>query len=382
MVYYHTLPESEIRRRIFSVLDQDEYGNTIFHLSDQKRCPFLNSANLCDMHIAIGGEHTPFTCRTFPRFINDFGALREMGLSLICPVAAEMMFDPKYDFSFTEEMNDPPPTLNDIDARLYFTLLSARKTAYALVQDSTKPLARCLAELLDFAEELQGQIGALPTVTEKMNFRSVFQNPELINPQWPEKVAAGDLTAPVGESHFGRQIAMYFLFRYFLNLGLEGDVLSAAKMAVVGVLVPTYFGTRAAGVMHLWSKETEHSDVEYGALSPPASHRRLLVRSSPEILVRYIKIKQQRTCKLCRCAAIIIVWVVFPFAIFFNIPAFIQVVVLIANDVVVVAFLPQAAAQFSADLSLKLPNDRRGGNLPPALRDRAEALTRSGDGWA
>ena len=46
-------------------------------------------------------------------------------------------------------MNDLPPTLNDIDARLYFTLLSARKTAYALVQDSTKPLARCLAELLD-----------------------------------------------------------------------------------------------------------------------------------------------------------------------------------------------------------------------------------------
>ena len=55
MAYYHTLPESEIRRRIFSVLDQDEYGNTIFRLSDQKRCPFLNSENLCDMHIAIGG---------------------------------------------------------------------------------------------------------------------------------------------------------------------------------------------------------------------------------------------------------------------------------------------------------------------------------------
>lgn len=108
MAYYHTLPESEIRRRIFSVLDQDEYGNTIFRLSDQKRCPFLNSENLCDMHIAIGGEHTPFTCRTFPRFINEFGALREMGLSFSCPVAAEMMFDPKYDFAFTEEMNDLP----------------------------------------------------------------------------------------------------------------------------------------------------------------------------------------------------------------------------------------------------------------------------------
>ena len=32
----------------------------------------------------------------------------------------------------------------------------------------------------------------------------------------------------------------------------------------------------------------------------------------------------------------------------------------------------EAVAQFPADLSLKLPNDRRGGNLPPALRDRAD----------
>ena len=37
-------------------------------------------------------------------------------------------------------------------------------------------------------------------------------------------------------------------------------MLSAAKMAVVGVLVPTYFGADS-WVMHLWSKETEHSDV-------------------------------------------------------------------------------------------------------------------------
>lgn len=80
-----------------------------------------------------------------------------MGLSFSCPMAAEMMFDSKYDFSFAEEMNDLPPTLNDIDARLYFTLLSARKTAYALVQDSAKPLARCLAELLDFARSCKAK---------------------------------------------------------------------------------------------------------------------------------------------------------------------------------------------------------------------------------
>ena len=60
--YYKTLSGS-LRDKIDSVLDQDEFGNTIFHLADKKRCPFLNRDNLCDLHIAIGGEHTPYTKR-------------------------------------------------------------------------------------------------------------------------------------------------------------------------------------------------------------------------------------------------------------------------------------------------------------------------------
>ncbi len=53
--YYKTL-SGEIRQKIDSVLTNDEFGNTIFRLADKKRCPFLNNENLCDMHIAIGGE--------------------------------------------------------------------------------------------------------------------------------------------------------------------------------------------------------------------------------------------------------------------------------------------------------------------------------------
>jgi hypothetical protein len=38
----------------------------------------------------------------------------------------------------------------------------------------------------------------------------------------------------------------------------DKDVLSKAKMAAVGVLINTYMG-EGAWTMHLWSKETEHS---------------------------------------------------------------------------------------------------------------------------
>lgn len=51
---------------------------------------------------------------------------------------------------------------------------------------------------------------------------------------------------------------MYFLFKYFLLAVYDYDVLSKIKMAVIGVLIVTYFGEES-WVMHLWSKETEHS---------------------------------------------------------------------------------------------------------------------------
>ena len=55
--FYKNLDNSlEIKQRIDRVLDKDEFGNTIFALAPKKRCPFLNDKNLCDMHIAIGGE--------------------------------------------------------------------------------------------------------------------------------------------------------------------------------------------------------------------------------------------------------------------------------------------------------------------------------------
>lgn len=259
LAYYKTI-NGEIRDKIDSVLDNDEYGNTIFRLTKNKRCPFLNDENLCDMHIAIGGEHTPFTCRTFPRFINDFGGTREMGVSFSCPVASDMMWDLKEPFDFVSEVNDIPPSLNDIDAETYFFLLTSRKKAYSIVQNQNKPVKDRLLELLDFGVELQNYLDEYEEGTTGIDFFEVFNNPEVINQEWVQKVDSANKSASVLDTKQNENIAMYFLFRYFLNAVYDLDVLSKIKMAVVGVLVPTYFGNDS-WTMHLWSKETEHSDV-------------------------------------------------------------------------------------------------------------------------
>ncbi|MBR3737894.1 MAG: flagellin lysine-N-methylase, partial [Eubacterium sp.] len=154
--YYKTLPNSlEIKRRIDNVLDKDEFDNTIFRLAPKKRCPFLNDENLCDMHIAIGGEHTPITCRNFPRFIYDFGGTREIGISFSCPVAADLIYHSEESLDFDTEINSDLPTLNDIDAELFIKIKQARTNAFKIVQNPEKPLNKRLSELLEYSEELQ-----------------------------------------------------------------------------------------------------------------------------------------------------------------------------------------------------------------------------------
>lgn len=256
--YYKTLDcKLEIKQRIDRVLDKDEFDNTIFTLAPKKRCPFLNDENLCDMHIAIGGEHTPYTCRTFPRFIYDFGGTREMGISLSCPVAAEMIYNLDGHLTFVEEYNDEPPALNDIDAMTYFKLTKARKTAFDIVQNDNMPLSERLIELLDFAVELQDELQEYQEGADNIGFIDVFKNPEVINKEWVDRVN-NPTFMPVKSNLSNENIAAYFIYKYFLQAIYDLDVLSKVKMAVIGVLINTYFG-ESSWTVHLWSKETEHS---------------------------------------------------------------------------------------------------------------------------
>lgn len=255
--YYKTLDNSlEIKKRIDSVLSKDEFDNTIFTLAPKKRCPFLNDENLCDMHIAIGGEHTPYTCRTFPRFIYDFGATREIGISFSCPVASDMMYNTE-SFDFETEVNSDLPTLNDIDADKYFLLYKGRAEAYKIAKDKNKSIRERLNDLLDLGVLLQEKLFPYDEGGDHIAFFDVFKNPELINPEWKEKVENFSLKQ-VSDTQSNENILMYFLYKYLMQAVYDDDALSKIKMAVLGVLINTYFG-EDSWTVHLWSKETEHS---------------------------------------------------------------------------------------------------------------------------
>ena len=79
--------KGEFRERLRDGID----GTTGEFRMKDGRCPFLNEENLCDMYLHLGKDSLCYTCREFPRHVEDYGYVREFSLSLACPEAAGMI---------------------------------------------------------------------------------------------------------------------------------------------------------------------------------------------------------------------------------------------------------------------------------------------------
>ena len=100
------------------------------------RCPFLNDNNLCDLYTELGEDKLCDTCTNYPRFIEEYGSLREIGIALSCKTAGELILksDKKVTFELTEN-DEMVSTYNDIDPELYMMLMASRKTAFDIAQN-------------------------------------------------------------------------------------------------------------------------------------------------------------------------------------------------------------------------------------------------------
>ncbi|MDF2543082.1 MAG: FliB family protein [Herbinix sp.] len=61
-------------------------------MGQQKRCPFLNEKELCNVVIHYGDDKLPFTCRTYPRQVNLFSDHQEFSLSCGCPSVVDLIY--------------------------------------------------------------------------------------------------------------------------------------------------------------------------------------------------------------------------------------------------------------------------------------------------
>lgn len=155
---YTALPEP-LKSRIGAAMDKQD-GDTVFRLRENGDCPFLDEKHLCRIYTALGNEGLCFPCRTYPRIFEEFGLLREINLSLSCPMAADLILGGAAPISFTEtETDEPLKGCNEIDPDFYRELVPARQCMISILQGRhAMPVAERASIALCYAQELQEAI--------------------------------------------------------------------------------------------------------------------------------------------------------------------------------------------------------------------------------
>ena len=124
------------------------------------RCAFLNEKELCDLYLEGGGEESFCrTCRTYPKHIEEFEGLREISLSLSCPMAAELILNCEEPVRFLhaeDEKEDKP--YEDFDFFLFTKLEDARRLILRILQDRSHSIRLRAAVSLALAHDLQQRI--------------------------------------------------------------------------------------------------------------------------------------------------------------------------------------------------------------------------------
>ena len=119
---YYKSVKGRFGERLKKEIIKDEEGDNIFVLNDN-RCAFLDNNDMCDIYKELGEKHLCYTCREYPRFTEEFGSIREIGLSLSCPEAARIILG-KTNVTKFNTMEDDNLTIayNDISYGIFIQL--------------------------------------------------------------------------------------------------------------------------------------------------------------------------------------------------------------------------------------------------------------------
>lgn len=291
--------EGEFGERLKNEIYLDGDNEHIFKLKGND-CAFLNKNKMCDIYNELGEEALCYTCQQFPRYTEEFGSIREVGLSLSCPEAARIILGTSKitEFEMTED-DEMVTAYNDISFDIFMQLIKSRKLIMQIIQNRSIDLNDRIAVILSFSQDIQNKvdenkIDEISQVCEKYSneefiknyiegldkyknnpehkynnmkkYFMVYKNLDHINEKWPY------ILKDVSEYLFGKgtnyesyvdkhrsfnsyyvdnfyeyeHLIVYFIFRYFLKAVFDYDVSAKVKMAVVSYLMVKELG------VHKW----------------------------------------------------------------------------------------------------------------------------------
>lgn len=136
-------------------------------------CCFLNDEHLCDIYAELGKEHLCHTCKTYPRYTEEFDGLREQFLCLSCPVVADMLLGRKKKTILCKtETEEEEEWSEDFDFFLFDKLEEGRNYLLDMLQNDKVDLYIRQAVFLAFGHDFQrrirnGQLFSVDALIEK-----------------------------------------------------------------------------------------------------------------------------------------------------------------------------------------------------------------------
>lgn len=281
---YRTLP-GPLGERLREVL-KDVDGETIMEITEG-RCPMWRQDGLCRIQAELGEAALCKTCREFPRLTHDYGDFIERGLELSCPEAARIILSAAPAPFVLEEV--PGGSQPEYDTDAMAVLKQTRQAVLSLLADTARPIPELLALLLIYGYQAQSALdgdtvgpfdaaAAMDTVREFAKGGSMadildfYSKLEILTPQWSARLTT---PAALRFPEAVRNLARYFVERYWLQAVCDYDLACRVKFIVISCLVVSCLGGNFADTAQLYSKEIENSweNVEAlldGAYSHPA----------------------------------------------------------------------------------------------------------------
>ncbi|MCH5252795.1 MAG: flagellin lysine-N-methylase [Lachnospiraceae bacterium] len=160
--YYMSVP-GEFGRRLrehikqYEPEDEGAYESHGFLLKKNKRCPFLNAENLCDIYRELGEEALCEVCTNTPRNLLEYGGERELSISASCPEAARLLYRSSEITTFVEKEIEDHLDFEESEEEIAFAGLirRARDGGIRILQYRQLSVYERLAAFLEYAKEVQ-----------------------------------------------------------------------------------------------------------------------------------------------------------------------------------------------------------------------------------
>lgn len=292
---YRALP-GELGQQLRHFLVDDPEWGTVMRLQDG-RCPMWRPDGLCRIQAELGHSALCKTCQDFPRLRHDYGSFAQLQLELSCPEAARIILSAPAATMLTEER--PGGEVPDYDPADMDILLRTRQVALDFLANTDFSVPQALALLLLYGYQAQGILdgaeeppfaptvaldaaAALANHATPLNFSNFFAKLEILTPQWNRRLTEPASNGPWQGQY--RNLASYFVERYWLQAISDYDLVSRVKFAVISCLLIHSLGGDFLSTAQLYSKEIENSteNVEAildGAYTEPAfTDQRLLAQ--------------------------------------------------------------------------------------------------------